>query len=120
MKQTLQLRLGQQLTMTPQLQQAIKLLQLSSLDLQQEIQQVLDSNMMLETAEDEVMTGAEGVDLSEPLAQPEEGVFGELPNLDLEQVIPRELPVDSSWDEVYDNLAGYTGLSGSVTGDGED
>ncbi|MCP3849906.1 MAG: RNA polymerase factor sigma-54 [Gammaproteobacteria bacterium] len=52
MKQSLQLRLGQQLTMTPQLQQAIKLLQLSSLDLQQEIQEALDSNVMLEVDED--------------------------------------------------------------------
>ena len=36
MKQSLQLKLGQQLTMTPQLQQAIRLLQLSTMDLQQE------------------------------------------------------------------------------------
>ncbi len=120
MKQTLQLRLGQQLTMTPQLQQAIKLLQLSSLDLQQEIQQILDSNMMLETAEDEVATATEAGDLSEPLIRKEEGEFTELPNLDLEQVIPQELPVDSSWDEVYDNLSGYTGMSGSVTGENDD
>lgn len=49
MKQSLQLKLGQQLTMTPQLQQAIRLLQLSTLDLQQEIQEALDSNPMLET-----------------------------------------------------------------------
>ncbi len=48
MKPALALRLGQQLRMTPQLQQAIKLLQLSSLDLQQEIQEALDSNLMLE------------------------------------------------------------------------
>ncbi len=48
MRQSLQLRLGQQLTMTPQLQQAIRLLQLSSLDLQTEIQSLLDSNLMLE------------------------------------------------------------------------
>jgi len=48
MKQSLQLKLGQQLTMTPQLQQAIRLLQLSTLDLQQEIQEALDSNPMLE------------------------------------------------------------------------
>ncbi|WP_421339084.1 hypothetical protein, partial [Aeromonas veronii] len=41
MKPTLQLRLGQSLTMTPQLQQAIRLLQLSTLELQQEIQQAL-------------------------------------------------------------------------------
>lgn len=52
MKQSLQLKLGQQLTMTPQLQQAIKLLQLSTLDLQQEIQSALDSNPMLEVGED--------------------------------------------------------------------
>ena len=51
MKQSLQLKLGQQLTMTPQLQQAIRLLQLSTLDLQQEIQEALDSNPMLEVEE---------------------------------------------------------------------
>ena len=63
MKQTLQLRLGQQLTMTPQLQQAIKLLQLSSLDLQQEIQEALDSNVMLEIDEEQ-STNSSDSDLS--------------------------------------------------------
>lgn len=53
MKQSLHLRLGQQLSMTPQLQQAIKLLQMSTLELQQEIQQALESNMMLEINEEE-------------------------------------------------------------------
>ena len=53
MRQSLQLRLGQQLTMTPQLQQAIRLLQLSTLDLQQEIQEALDSNPLLEVEEAE-------------------------------------------------------------------
>jgi RNA polymerase sigma-54 factor len=48
MKQSLQLRIGQSLTMTPQLQQAIKLLQLSSLELQTEIQETLDANPLLE------------------------------------------------------------------------
>ncbi|MEL7400957.1 MAG: RNA polymerase factor sigma-54, partial [Pseudomonadota bacterium] len=51
MKASLQLKMGQQLTMTPQLQQAIRLLQLSTLDLQQEIQEALDSNPMLENEE---------------------------------------------------------------------
>ncbi|PCJ20194.1 MAG: RNA polymerase factor sigma-54 [Gammaproteobacteria bacterium] len=51
MKPSLQLKIGQHLTMTPQLQQAIRLLQLSTLDLQQEIQQALDSNPMLEVDE---------------------------------------------------------------------
>src|SRR5690606_22668148 len=54
MKQSLQLKLGQQLTMTPQLQQAIRLLQLSTLDLQAEIQEALDSNPMLEVTDEDV------------------------------------------------------------------
>jgi RNA polymerase sigma-54 factor len=52
MKPSLQLRIGQQLTMTPQLQQAIRLLQLSTLELQVQIREALESNVMLE-AEDE-------------------------------------------------------------------
>ncbi|MFA6303907.1 MAG: RNA polymerase factor sigma-54 [Legionella sp.] len=48
MKPSLQLSIGQQLTLTPQLQQAIKLLQLSTIDLQQEIQLIVESNPMLE------------------------------------------------------------------------
>ena len=52
MKQSLQLKIGQQLAMTPQLQQAIRLLQLSTLELQTEVQEALDSNLMLEV-EDE-------------------------------------------------------------------
>ena len=52
MKQSLSLKLGQQLKMTPQLQQAIRLLQLSALELEQEIQDNLDTNPLLEV-EDE-------------------------------------------------------------------
>ncbi|MFI3135713.1 MAG: RNA polymerase factor sigma-54 [Methylococcaceae bacterium] len=99
MKQSLQLRLGQQLTMTPQLQQAIKLLQLSTLDLQQEIQQALDSNMMLEVIEDDVNRP---VDVDMPISQTDtrdqdtcEGSQTDIPN---------ELAVDSSWEDVYDSM----------------
>ncbi len=53
MKQSLDLKLGQHLTITPQLQQAIRLLQLSSLELQQEIQEALENNPLLEDLEDE-------------------------------------------------------------------
>lgn len=49
MKPSLQLNIGQHLTLTPQLQQAIRLLQLSTIDLQQEIQQIVESNPMLES-----------------------------------------------------------------------
>lgn len=52
LKPALQLRLGQQLTMTPQLQQAIRLLQLPVLELQAQIREALETNVMLE-AEDE-------------------------------------------------------------------
>lgn len=53
MKSSLELHIGQQLTLTPQLQQAIRLLQLSTLDLHQEIQQVVDSNPLLEITHQE-------------------------------------------------------------------
>jgi len=53
LKPALQLKLGQQLTMTPQLQQAIKLLQMPVLELQAQVQEALESNVMLETEEEE-------------------------------------------------------------------
>ncbi|MCG6873042.1 MAG: RNA polymerase factor sigma-54 [Gammaproteobacteria bacterium] len=53
MRQSLELRLGQRLSMTPQLQQAIRLLQLSSLELRAEIQQALESNPLLDDSEEE-------------------------------------------------------------------
>ncbi|MFT4058788.1 MAG: RNA polymerase factor sigma-54 [Legionella sp.] len=53
MKPSLQLNIGQHLTLTPQLQQAIRLLQLSTIDLQQEIQLVVESNPMLEATPNE-------------------------------------------------------------------
>jgi RNA polymerase sigma-54 factor len=52
LKPSLQLRLGQQLTMTPQLQQAIRLLQLPTIELQAHIRELLESNVMLEQDED--------------------------------------------------------------------
>ena len=54
MKQSLQLKMGQQLAMTPQLQQAIRMLQMSTVELQQEIQTALDENPLLELAEDDL------------------------------------------------------------------
>ncbi|MHB1566488.1 MAG: RNA polymerase factor sigma-54 [Acidiferrobacter sp.] len=58
MKQSLDLRIGQHLTITPQLQQAIRLLQLSSIELEQEIREILDKNPLLEE-------GAEGAESTE-------------------------------------------------------
>ncbi len=52
MKPSLQLRIGQQLTMTPQLQQAIRLLQLPTVELQAQVLEALETNVMLESDED--------------------------------------------------------------------
>ncbi len=53
MKQTLQLKLSQHLTLTPQLQQSIRLLQLSTIELNQEVDRLLQENPLLERAESE-------------------------------------------------------------------
>jgi RNA polymerase sigma-54 factor len=61
MKPSLQLRQSQHLSLTPQLQQSIRLLQLSTLELQQEVQQMLDTNPLLEL---------DGEELEAPMAPP--------------------------------------------------
>ena len=71
LKPSLQLRIGQQLTMTPQLQQAIRLLQLPSLDLQAHVRETLETNVMLE-AEDELALEAPEAVREREEAPPEE------------------------------------------------
>lgn len=109
MKPTLQLKLGQHLTMTPQLQQAIRLLQLSTLELQSEIQQVLEENPMLEqdennqeAPENENEANSKSADTQEDTS--EISTENEDPHLDLEnnQEMPDDLAVDSSWEDTYD------------------
>ena len=138
------IKMGQQLRMTPQLQQAIRLLQLSSIDLEMEIQEALDTNFMLE----EVTPDSEGeyeTSLDSPPAEPDsnpetvdlqspdstepggdsndasgDGDFDDIPadpQLDgipepdsstqvAEETMGEDLPVDTSWDEVYDDNYG--------------
>ena len=99
MKQSLQLRLSQHLAMTPRLQQAIRLLQLSTMELHTEVQDALDSNLMLEPDEED--TSGLG---SETEVAPAD--------------IPRELPVDSVWEDIYDsspvNNIGSNGEFGGI------
>ena len=76
LKPALQLKLGQQLTMTPQLQQAIKLLQLPLLELQVQVQEALESNVMLEQEEDEAIDLA-SLDQATPAGEPDAEVGGE-------------------------------------------
>ncbi|MES3040058.1 MAG: RNA polymerase factor sigma-54 [Pseudomonadota bacterium] len=113
MKIGLQMGLGQHLTMTPQLQQAIKLLQLSTLELQQEVQAALDSNPLLELDD--------GSDASsDPITQVNAGTpetadaAGQALDLDHQNDLPNELPVDTAWDDIY------VGSSGSGGGDSLD
>ncbi|WP_456408116.1 RNA polymerase factor sigma-54 [Thiolapillus sp.] len=100
MKTSLQLRLGQNLTMTPQLQQAIKLLQLSTLELKQEIQEALESNLMLEIEED----GGEDLPVTDEKAAETEAEAVQ-PEAELQsntETIPEDLPVDANWEDQYD------------------
>ena len=107
MRQSLQLRTSLQLTMTPQLQQAIRLLQLSSLELQTEIQTVLESNFMLERAEELDQDPAKATDGADE--QPHSSEV-ELDASTLDKT-PDELPVDSNWDDVYETYDGATSYS---------
>ncbi|WP_422011573.1 RNA polymerase factor sigma-54 [Roseateles sp.] len=59
MKQTLQVRLSQHLALTPQLQQSIRLLQLSTLELHQEVELMLASNPLLDTEEEFIVSAPE-------------------------------------------------------------
>ncbi len=110
MKQSLQLRMGQQLTMTPQLQQAIKLLQLSTLDLQQEIQQALESNIMLEVEE-------ETLKAETPAQEAKKEDSTEISSAGSQTEIPEELPVDTSWDDIYDGSSLPASTPASVSAD---
>ena len=121
MRQGLQLKISQQLTMTPQLQQAIRLLQLSTLELRQEMIEQLYNNPLLEIDEDSSSepnpetpqssqsasddshkedslnsTQAETTDLNREQQNDEH-------NSDYEwsDQIPQDLPVDANWDDVY-------------------
>lgn len=116
MKPSLVLKMGQQLSMTPQLQQAIKLLQLSSIDLQQEIQEILESNSMLERQDSnedssDIDILAEGDVLTIPSSQ--EITFDESSEIDNSfdyeaspsEIIPTELAVDADWEDIYQSSA---------------
>ena len=105
----LELRQGQQLVMTPQLQQAIRLLQLSNIDLAQYVESELERNPLLEADDgpeapvrseieqaefaksEEAAPAADGdwVDLDKPVADPE-GTF----DTEYENVYPESVPSD--------------------------
>lgn len=99
--------MSQNLAMTPQLQQAIRLLQLSTLELKTEIQNALDSNMMLEVDEGEDEVPAQD---KEPVPD-RTADSGELElREDIDSAdIPEDIPVDTAWDDIYDGSINYSG-----------
>lgn len=93
MKLSVGLKVANTLSLTPQLQQAIRLLQLSSLELEQEIQIQLDSNPLLEKVEEE-----SSIESLQQLQEQESKDLTKELNADH---LPDDLPVDTDWDEVY-------------------
>ena len=123
MKQSLQLKLSQQLTLTPQLKQSLRLLQLPSLDLEQEIQQALDSNPLLERVESEIpqherieaVSPALTNDIPQPVAEASD------PSMELERtdnLVP-EQDLSSNWEEAFESHRIKPSSLNSVGGDVE-
>ncbi|MEJ2610437.1 MAG: RNA polymerase factor sigma-54 [Candidatus Thiodiazotropha sp.] len=120
MKQALQLRLGQHLTMTPQLQQAIRLLQLSALDLSQEVQEVLEANPMLQSEDEFGLYQAKDGDPNEPQDLRQEAkdkrdsndINNEREIQTDSNQLTEDLPVDSEWTDVYDSYLPSSSGSG--------
>ena len=111
--------------MTPQLQQAIRLLQLSTLELRTEIQQALDSNLMLEPGteqddelDEEALAETRELNGDATLEQQEaeqEEVRREAAEREVDETasaapedIPGDLPVDSDWNDIYDGSTSYS------------
>ncbi len=126
MKQSLQLRIGQSLTMTPQLQQAIKLLQLSSLELQTEIQETLDTNPLLEQDDNlgeitvmdrdlETKNSSNGEDVTEVRTAADA-----INENRAKQTLPDDLEVDSRWEDIYDNIPASVTQASSLRDDNRD
>ncbi len=121
MKPSLQLQIGQHLTMTPQLQQAIRLLQLSTLELEQEIQEALEANPLLEVGDDndhETETHDIEIDYAAGELALQQANAGDSPmDIQANESIPDQLPVDTVWDDVFSGTS-TTGLGSG--GDDED
>lgn len=122
MKPALGLTVSTNLVITPQLQQAIHLLQLSTIDLQQEIHEALESNPLLEIddGDDNGYTeahessaqeahqdthahesSAQTTNSDEPDGRSEEHDEGPQADSQWEEQIPSDLAVDTAWDDIY-------------------
>ena len=105
MKLSMGLKVSNSLSLTPQLQQAIRLLQLSSLELEQEVQLQLECNPLLEQVEDESRNQSLE-QLQNELSANEQRENEQQESKDLTnelnvENLPDDLPVDTDWDDVY-------------------
>lgn len=103
--------------MTPQLQQAIRLLQLSTLELQMEVQTVLDSNLMLEREEEAAPEPAEQASNADT-REKEAAEPGTPEASGSTDTLPDDLPVDTNWEDTFD--MGTTTYSAPAGNDNRD
>jgi len=102
--------------MTPQLQQAIRLLQLSSLELSSEIQDALESNPMLEITEADEPDANASTDnspIKEKASATEDIAAADTDKAMAQSEMPDDLPVDTAWEDIYEPPA-YQSLSGGT------
>ena len=102
----LQINIGQQLKLTPQLQQSIKILQYSALEVQQTIEATLETNFMLEVGEDQDLDDEleqDAVSNEEADSIKEKQTSSDETPLDINdtEVIKDDLEVDYDWEDVY-------------------
>ncbi|MEO5352621.1 MAG: RNA polymerase factor sigma-54 [Magnetococcus sp. XQGC-1] len=108
----LKLRMGQQLVMTPQLQMAIKLLQMSSLELADYLQEELDKNPLLEREEEKPDEAVGGMEEAAGERIGSNDALDGATMEPMETALSQELPVDASWSDIYgDSPGSHTGQS---------
>ncbi|MCF6254192.1 MAG: RNA polymerase factor sigma-54, partial [Thiomicrorhabdus sp.] len=113
----LQINIGQQLKLTPQLQQSIKILQYSALEVQQTIEATLEVNYLLELEEDQLSENDnESLDAlaeKEEKTASQENTNTEEQPVDINnnsEALSNDLEIDCNWDEVYSD---HTSISSS-------
>ncbi|QCU90127.1 RNA polymerase factor sigma-54 [Thiomicrorhabdus sediminis] len=113
----LQINMGQQLKLTPQLQQSIKILQYSALEVQQTIQTTLETNFMLEVAEDldqeELEQSLETNDSNDDLNDQNDSAEEKDIDLEAQGNLDENMQIDCEWDEVYSDHSPTSSQSSS-------
>lgn len=116
----LQINVGQQLKLTPQLQQSIKILQYSALEVQQTIEATLESNYMLEVEEEGLSDDEKSNEQIESSAKDaeESNPQSEQPiDINSNENIGDDMDVDCNWEEVYSDYTSTKTSSQTTSSD---